>query len=61
MNMRIDTAGGDNRTFTGDNFGTGADRNGDARLNIRIAGFTDRGNFSILDADIGFERYPSDR
>ena len=58
MNMRIDTTGCDNAAFAGNSFRTRSDENIHARLHIGVAGFTDTGNASIFNSDIGFYDSP---
>ena len=58
MNVGVEAAGGEDFALAGDDFGAGADDDGDARLNIGIAGLADGGNISVLDADIGFDDAP---
>src|SRR6266852_5568843 len=58
MDMRVDAAGGDNVTFTGDHLGSRTDNNVDVRLDVRIAGFAYGGNTSFLNADVGLHNSP---
>src|SRR5690606_18005384 len=58
VDMRIDTAGGNNRALSGDNLGASADSDGDARLDIAVTCLADGGNFSSLDADICLDDAP---
>src|SRR5690606_4428314 len=58
VDMRIDTAGGNNRALSGDNLGASADFDGDARLDIAVTCLADGGNFSALDADICLDDAP---
>src|SRR4029077_725679 len=53
MDMRVDAAGGDNVTFTGDHLGSRSDNDVDVRLHIGIASFACGGTTPVLDADIG--------
>ncbi|STW72001.1 Uncharacterised protein [Klebsiella michiganensis] len=56
--MRIDAAGGDDLAFRRNNFRGRADRDRDVGLNIRVAGFADREDPPVFDADIGFDDPP---
>ena len=58
MNMRVEAAGGEDLAFAGDHLGAGADDDGDAGLNVGIAGLADGENISVLDADVGFDDAP---
>ena len=55
VDMGVDTAGGDDAAFTGDDFRGGSDDHGDAILNERIPGVADACDASVLDTDIGFD------
>ena len=52
MNMRVEAAGGENLAFAGDHLGAGTDHQGDAGLDVRIAGLADAGDLAVPDADI---------
>ena len=56
--MRIDAAGGDDLAFRRNNFRGRADRDRDVGLNIRVAGFADREDPPVFDANIGFDDPP---
>ena len=58
MNMRVKAARGDDLALTGDHFGAGADDDGDAGLNIRIAGLANGDNMAVLQANIGLHNAP---
>ena len=58
MDVGVEAAGGEDLAFAGDHLGAGADDDGDAGLNVRIAGFADGVNIAVLDADIGFDDAP---
>ena len=60
MDMRIDSAGGENPMLTGDDFGRGSDleARGHAILDIRVAGFADRRDPAVAYADVGFDHPP---
>src|SRR6185436_18278345 len=52
MDVAVNASGGDDRAFACDDFGRRTDDDGDVGLDVRIAGFADTGNATILDADI---------
>ena len=58
MDVRIEAAGGEDLAFAGDHLGAWTDDDGDARLDIGIAGLADPGDAAVLDADIGFDDAP---
>lgn len=58
MNVGVNAASGEDFAFTGDNFGAGADDNGDVRLGVGVAGFADGGDSAVLQADVGFDDAP---
>src|ERR1700719_5022580 len=58
MNVGVKTAGGEDLTFAGDHLGAGPDDDGDAGLDIRIAGLADGENFAVFEADVGFDDAP---
>ncbi|MCY1548702.1 hypothetical protein D9M68_848270 [compost metagenome] len=58
MDVAVDAAGGEEHAFAGDDFGSGADRDGHVGLDIRVAGFADGGDAAILQADIGLDDAP---
>ena len=58
MDVGVEAAGGEDLAFAGDHFGAGADDDGDAGLNVRIAGLADGVNVAVLDADVGFDDAP---
>ena len=58
MDVGVEAAGGEDLAFAGDHFGAGADDDGDAGLNVRIAGLADGGNVAVLDADVGLDDAP---
>ncbi len=58
MNVGIEAAGGENFSFAGDDLGAGADDDGDARLNVGIAGLADGGDAAVLQADVRFVDAP---
>ena len=55
MDVRVDTAGGKNQAFAGDDFrGHANDHAGRyAGHDMRISRFSDGGNQAVLDADVG--------
>ena len=58
MNMRVDTASGENLAFACNDVGSRSDHDVDAGLNIGITGLADPRNTTILDTDIGFDDAP---
>jgi len=54
VDMRIDTTGGKDLTFTGNHLGARPNNDGDIVLNIGIARFTNAGNAAVFNAYIGF-------
>ena len=58
VDVGVDAAGGENFAFTGDDFGAGADNDGDVWLGVGIAGFADGGDAAVLQADVGFYDAP---
>ncbi len=58
MNMRVEATGRENFPFARDDLGARPDDDGDARLNVRIAGLADRGDAALLQADVGLHDAP---
>ena len=58
MDVGVEAAGGEDFALAGDDFGARTDDDGDARLNVGIAGLADGENVAVLDADIGFHDAP---
>src|ERR1019366_2657524 len=58
MDMAVEAAGGEDFSLSRDDLGAGADDDGDARLNVRIAGFADGRDAAFLDADVGLGDAP---
>ena len=58
MDVAVEAAGGEDLAFAGDDLGAGADDDGDARLDVGIAGLADRGDAAVLEADVGFDDAP---
>src|SRR5690554_1810769 len=58
VDVGVDAAGGEDFAFTGDDFGAGADDDGDVWLGVRVAGFADGGDAAFLDAHVGFDDAP---
>src|ERR1700693_780419 len=58
MNVAVDPARGDDRSFGGDDLGAGPDREVDALLNVGIAGLSDSGDAAFANADVGFDDPP---
>ena len=54
MDVGVDPAGGDDLPFSGNHFRCRANRDRHAGLNVRVPGFADGEDPSVLDADIGF-------
>ena len=58
MDVAVEAARGENLAFAGDDLGAGADHDGDAGLDVRIAGLANAGDAAVLEADIGFHHAP---
>ena len=58
VNVRIDTACGDDMALTGNHIRTRANYDIHPRLHIRVTGFTNRGYTPMFDADVGFNNAP---
>src|SRR6185503_17601590 len=58
MDVAVETAGGKDLALARDHIGTGADDDGDARLNIGIARLADRADIAFLDRDVGLDDAP---
>ena len=58
VNVGVDRPGGQDLALPGDRLRPGTDDDVDPGLNIRIAGFADRGNAPVLDTDVGFDDPP---
>ncbi len=58
MDMRVEAAGGEDLALARDHLGARADDDGDARLDIRIAGLADRMHLAVLQSDIGLHDAP---
>ena len=58
VDVGVEAAGGEDFTFAGDHVGAGADDDGDAGLDVRIAGLADGGDFAVLQPDVGFDDAP---
>ena len=58
MDVGVEAAGGEDFAFAGDHVGAGADDDGDAGLDVRIAGLADGGDLAVLEADVGFDDAP---
>ena len=48
MDVAVDAAGGEDHAFTGDHLGAGADSDGHAGLDVRVAGLADGGDAAVL-------------
>src|SRR6202034_4907971 len=58
MDVRVETARSEDFALAGDDFGAGADDDGDVGLDVGIAGLADSKDIAILDADVGFYDSP---
>ena len=58
MDVGVEAAGGEDLAFAGDHLGARADDDGDAGLDVRIAGLADGGDLAVLEADVGFDDAP---
>ena len=58
MDVGVEAAGGEDLAFAGDHLGAGADDDGDARLDVGIAGLADGGDAAVLEADVGLDDAP---
>ncbi len=58
MDVGVEAAGGEDFAFAGDHLGAGPDDDGDAGLDVRIAGLADGVDVAVLEADIGFDDAP---
>src|SRR4030088_1266670 len=58
MDVAVESAGGEDFSFAGDDVGAGADHDGYAGLDIRIAGLADGADITFLDGDVGLDDAP---
>ncbi len=58
MDVGVEAAGGEDLALARDHLGAGADDDGDARLDVGIAGLADRMDEPVLDADVGLDDPP---
>ena len=58
MDVAVETAGGENLAFARDDVRAGSDDDGDAGLDIGIAGLADRSDHPFLDRDVGLHDTP---
>ena len=58
MDVGVEAAGGEDFSFAGDDLGTGTDNDGDARLDVGIAGLADGRDAALFQADVGFDDAP---
>ena len=58
MDVRIEAAGGEDLAFARDHFGAGTDDDGDAGLDVGIAGLADGGDEPVLQAHVGLHDPP---
>ncbi len=53
MDVAVDAAGGEDLALAGDHLGAGPDDDGDARLDVGVAGLADGGDAAVAQADVG--------
>jgi hypothetical protein len=58
MDVRVDAAGRHDLAFAGDGLGAGADDDGDAGLDVGVAGLADADDAAVGDADVGLHDAP---
>src|SRR5882757_9496786 len=58
MDVAVEAAGGEDFSLPRDDVGAGSDHDGDAGLNVGIAGLADRRDHAFLDRDVGFDDAP---
>ena len=58
VDVRVDAAGRENLAFAGDDLGSGADGQGNAGLHVRVAGFADAADATVLDGDVRLDDAP---
>src|SRR4029079_3963501 len=58
MDVRVDSASGDDVAFARDDLGAGADRNRDRGLDVRVDRLADLPDAPVLDADVGLDDAP---
>src|SRR6185437_8615315 len=58
VDVAVDTARGDDLALAGDRLGARADDDGDARLDVGIAGLADADDAAVLQADVGLHDPP---
>ena len=58
MDVAVESAGGEDLAFARDDVGAGADHDGDAGLDVRVARLADGADITFLDGDVGFDDAP---
>ena len=58
MDVAVESAGGEDLALARDHVGAGTDHDGDAGLDVGIAGLADRADVAFLDGDVGFHDAP---
>ena len=58
MDVAVESAGGEDLALARDHVGAGTDDDGDARLDVGIAGLADRADHAFLDRDVGLDDAP---
>src|SRR5262245_45912599 len=58
MDVAVEAAGGEDLSLARDHICAGADHDGDAGLDVGIAGLADRADHAFLDRDVGFDDTP---
>ena len=58
MDVAVETARGEDLALACNDVGAGADHDGDAGLDIRVAGLADRSDHALLDRDVGLDDAP---
>ncbi len=58
MDVRVNATSGEDVPFTSNRFGAGPDHDGDAFLDVGVAGLADANDAAIPEADIGLDDAP---
>src|SRR4051794_18376738 len=58
VDVAVEPSGGEDLAFARDHVGAGTDIDGDAGLDIRIAGLADGADIAFLDGDVGLDDAP---
>ena len=58
VDVTVDGAGGEDLALARHHLGAGTDQDGDAGLDVRVAGLADGGDPPLLDADVGLDDTP---